>query len=288
MLGYLLMLLYSVLNILESMVVKAYAVRHKSGGMVMNAVIAFFSALFILFTIIKEGRFNVPLEMLPYAIVNCLLYAAGFYFAFLAYRVGPYGLTRLLSTFSLLFPIFYGIFFLSEPTNVFTYLGIAMIFASMILLNCSDSKNDEGKISLKWLIYIAITVLSNGFISILVKMQQLKFNNACDNEFLLISIGGSFVLLAIIGLIMDRDKIGTVLRKGTLYGLLAGLCNGAKNFVSVLVLLLLPVSVVSPTKVGISTVLTFVVAILIYRERYSIWQKIGVLLGAVAVVLLAL
>ena len=305
LLGYLLILVVAVLNLGESMAVKAYAKRYGSGGMLMNAVIALFAALFFLVSdfLKPETRgLYFPAEMLPLALINCCLFAAGFYFAFLAFKIGPYGLTRLIASFSLLFTIFYGIFFLNEKTTALTYIGITMIFAAMVLINYKRpaakpasgksvneaSAAEENGVSLKWLIYLLITVFSNGFIGILTRMQQIRFENACSNEFQIISIGGSFILLAVIGVIIDRDKLGAVAKNGLLYGLGAGLCNGAKNFTTLAIYLCLPLSVISPTSTGVGMISAFLVAILFYKEKYTTMQKIGVLLGALAVVLLAL
>lgn len=295
-LGYLLILVFTVLQLGESMVVKAYAKRFGSGGMLMNAIIALFAALFFLISdLVKpETRgFYVPAQMLPLALINCCLFAAGFYFAFLAFKIGPYGLTRLISSFSLLFSIFYGIFFLHEPTTAMTYIGIAMVLVAMILINLESIKEANGKgeengVSLKWLIFLLISVFSNGFIAILTKMQQIRFDNACSNEFQLISIGGSFVILFVLGLIIDRDKLRGVAKNGLLYGLCAGLCNGGKNFVALIIYLCLPLSVVSPTKTAAGMISAFLVAALFYKEKYTALQKIGVLLGIGAVILFAL
>lgn len=295
-LGYLLILVFTVLQLGESMVVKAYAKRFGSGGMLMNAIIALFAALFFLISdLVKpETRgFYVPAQMLPLALINCCLFAAGFYFAFLAFKIGPYGLTRLISNFSLLFSIFYGIFFLHEPTTAMTYIGIAMVLVAMILINLESIKEANGKgeengVSLKWLIFLLISVFSNGFIAILTKMQQIRFDNACSNEFQLISIGGSFVILFVLGLIIDRDKLRGVAKNGLLYGLCAGLCNGGKNFVALIIYLCLPLSVVSPTKTAAGMISAFLVAALFYKEKYTALQKIGVLLGIGAVILFAL
>ena len=294
-LGYLLILVFTLLNLGESMLVKAYAKRFGSGGMLMNAVIALFAALFFLVSDCIDPAtrgFYVPAEMLPLALINCCLFGAGFYFAFLAFKIGPYGLTRLITSFSLLFTIFYGIIFLHEEAGVMTYIGIVMIFAAMFLINykprAKNSEKEEGDISLKWLIYLLITVVSNGFIGILTRMQQIRFENLCSNEFQIISIGGSFVLLAVLGVIIDRDKLGDVAKNGLLYGLGAGICNGGKNFVTLVIYLCLPLSTVSPVKTGVGMISAFLVAILFYKEKYTTLQKIGVLLGAGAVILLAL
>ena len=292
-LGYLLILAVAALNLGESMAVKAYAKRYGNGGMLMNAVIALFATLFFLISdfIKPETRgITIPDGMLPLALINACLFAAGFYFAFLAFKVGPYGLTRLVASFSLLFTIFYGILFLHEETTVLTYVGIAMIFVAMFLINFKSGKkvDGEGTVSLKWLIYLLITVTANGFIGILARTQQLRFDNACSNEFQMISIGGSCLLLTVIGLIVDRDKLGAVAKNGLLYGLAAGLCNGAKNFITLVIYLCLPLSVISPVSTGVGMITAFLVAILFYKEKYTPMQKLGVLLGAAAIVLLAL
>ena len=100
--GYLLILVYAVLNIGESVVVKLYANRYKSGGMIMNALIALFAFVFFLVTdIVSTDGFYFPAEMIPLGLINSALYAIGFYSMFLALRVGPYGLSRLISSFSL-------------------------------------------------------------------------------------------------------------------------------------------------------------------------------------------
>ena len=287
--GYLLILVFTLCNLGESVAVREYAKRHGSGGMLMNAVIALFAALFFLIT--DKGGFYVPEGMLPLALINCCLFAAGFYFTFIAFRIGPYGLTRLISSFSLLFTVVYGILFLEEKTTALTYIGLALILGAMVMINYRGkgaAKADEGAVSAKWLICILTSVVANGFIGILTRMQQLKFDNACSNEFQFISIGGSFLLLAVLGLIIDRDKLGSVLRRGTLYGLVAGLFNGAKNLVTLAIYLYIPISVAGPINTGLGMISAYLLAVLLYKEKYTALQKLGVLAGAVAVVLLAI
>lgn len=289
--GYLLILLYSILNIGEGVIVKTYANRYKSGGMIMNSMIALFAFVFFVTTdIATTDGFYFPTEMIPLGLINCTLYAIGFYSMFLAFQVGPYGLSRLIANFSLLFSVFYGIVVLHESATAFTYIGILLIFVALFLMNYvgAAKKEEERKISWKWLAYIAATVISNGFIAILGRMQQIKFNNACTNEFQMISIGGSFVLLSVIGLIIDRDKVKDVLTHGALYGACAGLANGAKNLISLAVFLFIPMSSASPMKIGVGIALTFVVSKFFFKEKYTVTQIIGVVCGAIAVLMLSI
>jgi len=286
MIGYLLILVHAVLTLGESVCVRAYARKQGSGGMLMNAIIALVSALF--FVITDMDGFHAPVEMFPLAVINAFLYGAGFYCTFAAFECGPFGLTRLIGNFSLTFTIFYGIFFLNEEPKIATYLGIAMIFAAMVLINYKKKGENEMGISLKWFILSMISLAANGFSGVLTKMQQIRFDNTCSSEFQVVSIGGSFVILAIIGFILDRDKLGYVLKRGSIYGIGAGTLNGAKNFLTLVIYTLLPLSIISPMKTGLGMIGSFVLALCIYKEKYTRKQIIGVVVGALAVILLTL
>ena len=283
--GYLLIIVYTLLNLGESVFVRTYAKKHGSGGMLMNAIVALFATLF--FVVTDADGFHAPAEMIPLAILNAFLFGAGFYCTFAAYKCGPYGLTRLIGNFSLIFTIFYGIFFLNEQPKIATYIGIVMIFAAMVLINYKKKGEDEMGISLKWFILVMISMVANGFIGVFTRMQQIRFNDTCSSEFQIISIGGSFVLLALIGLILDRDKLPYFLKHGSIYGVGAGIFNGAKNFLTLVIYTLLPLSIVSPMKTGLGMLATFALALCIYKEKYAKKQIIGVILGVVAVILLA-
>ena len=293
MLGYILVLLFVALNMGESIAVKAYAKKYSSGGFIMNAIIALFACAFFVVKVLISGEgFNFLGAMIPYALVNSLFYFCGFYLAYVAFKIGPFGLTRLVSSFALMFPIFYGIVFLNESTTPFTYVGIALIVAAMVMMNytgkSASAEKQEGSVSLKWLVCILISTVSNGLITIMTKMQQVKFNDVCSEEFQIISIGGSFIFLALIGLISDRKNLGYVLKNGTLYGALSGLFNGAKNFLILFIYQLLPISIVSPLKSGLAIIASFLVSITLYKEKYSLLQKLGVVCGGVAVVILTM
>ena len=288
--GYLLIFLYSLSGVLESVIVRLYGKRRSEGGMMMNAVVSLFAVAF--FALTDQGGFNVPVEMIPLAVINAILYAVGFYLTFLAFKIGPYGLTRLILNFALMMPIAYGIFFINEPTTPLTYIGIVMILVAMPLINYAKrddtAEDDSSKPSVKWLIYILISTVANGFISILTRMQQIRFENSCSNEFQMISIGGSFVILAIISLITEKETLKNSIKSDLIYGAGAGLFVGAKNIIILFIYLFLPISVVSPMNAGVSMALSFIVSLLVYRERYSARQMIGVLLGVAAIVILAL
>ena len=287
MIGYILIVLFTLINLGESVIVRTYGRKHGSGGLILSAITSLFASVFFLVT--DKGGFYAPTEMIWLAVINACLIGAGFYGTFAAYQNGPYGLIRLISGFYLLFTIFYGIVFLKESTTVMTYIGIAMVIAAMVLINYKKSdEKSEKRGSLKWLFWVLASTVANGFIGIITRYQQIRFEDACSNEFQFVSFLGGFVLLALIGLVVDRDKLGRVIKTGSLYGFGAGILNGAKNFLTLVIYLYLPLSIVSPLKMGLSLVGSFAVAFLMYKERYTKKQLLGVAIGAAAIIILTI
>jgi multidrug transporter EmrE-like cation transporter len=67
---------------------------------------------------------------------------------------------------------------------------------------------------------------------------------------------------------------------------LAGVSNGATNGLSLLVNTMLPLTLVSPVRAGSKILLSFLVSLLLFREKFSARQLVGVGMGTAALVLL--
>ena len=58
MIGYLLILLFTIINLGESIIVRTYARRHGSGGLLLSAITSLFASLFFIVT--DKGGFTSP------------------------------------------------------------------------------------------------------------------------------------------------------------------------------------------------------------------------------------
>ena len=287
--GYLLILLNQAAHQVEGMLVRRYGKKHGAGGLFFNAIICLFAMLFFVLT--DKGGFYFPKELWLYGFVSCLMFAAGFYSMYLALQLGSYAISRLISSFSGVFAIVYGLVFLKEPAGVMTYIAFILVFASVFLMNYKTGgkeKEEEKGFSVKWLICVLVALVSNGMIAVLSRMQQLRFENACDNEFMMLSLGGAFAALMLIGLVTERGKLKQILKYGMLYGGIAGLMNGAANLVNLATYLFLPISVVTPIRTGLGIVTNFVISVLVYKEKFTRRQLVSAVIGVLALVLLKL
>ncbi len=285
--GTLLMMLDVLIAQGEGIVVRYYGRRYGSGGMVFNAIICLFATLFFILTD-KDGLYFSG-DMLIIGTISSVLFAVGFYSMYVAFQLGSYVATRLFTSFIGVISIVYGVFYLGETASWTTWLGIALVFTSVVLIRYQKKGTGEKQVVTgKWLLWVLITVLCNGFISVLSRMQQLRFNHAYDNEFMILSLFGSFLILMALGIAKERDSMRATLRSGFGYGALAGLFNGGKNLVNLVIYLYVPISVATPMKTGIGLIVSFLISLLFYKEKFNRQQLAGVFVGAVALVLFKL
>lgn len=286
--GILLILAGQISHLAETMIVRARSKKAGSGGFLFNAFISFFSML--LFVITDKGGLHFPPKLWLFGLISGCMYAGGFYFMFVALKYGSFGISKLLMTFVSVFPISYGLLFLKEEASAFTYVGICLAFVAVFMTNYT--KGTKEPVSKKWVLCMVLTILCNGGISILTRMQQITFEAQCDNEFLILSLGLSCLILLLIGIFQDvikgKQKFMDIVRNDLLYSIGVGATNGLNNLTIVTAYRYLAISVATPLKSGIGIVLGFLVSVLLYKEKFNKMQFAGMAVSLVAVILLQL
>ena len=259
--------------------------------MLFNGIICLFAMIYFILT--DKGGFCFPSRLWVYGIGNALLYAAGFYFAYLAYAAGNYFLTQTITSMQFIVPIVYGLVFLKEPSNIMTYLSLIFSLASVAVMIYDrwqklDRNQDSKGVSAKWLIAALITLFSNGLISVLAKMQQTEFEKLYSNEYMIITLAGASLSLLVMAVVLEKNSIKNIAKQGFAYGMGAGLLNGFKNAINLALIALLPLSILTPVRKGGGMVFTFLVSYIIYKERYTKLQFFSIFLSIVAIALMQL
>ena len=285
--GYFLMLVSVSANLSEGILIKKYNAKHSKGGMFFTGIISLFAMLYFLLTD-KEGFYS-PTAMLPYAAAFGIIYCIAYLLTFVALANGSFTMSMLIISYSTVFPIIFGILWLDEAATILTYIGFALLALSLFLVRGKKETGTEKKnVSLKWLIAIILTSVGNGLLAIIKKMQQIKFDNACNNEFMVLALSISAAVLLIGGLVRERKDIREIVVHGTPYAGAAGVANGLHNLMTIYINNLLPISISSPAISGIKIVFSYLVSSIFFRERYLNRQVIGVAIGAAAVIFLNL
>lgn len=249
-----------------------------------------FSFIFVgtamLFFIINAGKnFIFSWEYLPYAIIFGIGYGSATVFGFFAVREGSMGLTSLITSYSLIVPTVYGILFLKERPSVMLYIGIFLLLISLFLINF---EKEQKKITLKWVIYVSISFFGNGVCTTAQKVQQINQNNAYKNEFMTVALLFVTLVCLIFTLFYNKKDIKPICTKPTI--ILPIICGGANALVNYLVMVLsrLPASLLFPFISAGSMILTGIISLTIYKERFTKQQILGILLGVASVIFLNL
>lgn len=288
-------ILYLLVNIFanqgETILVRKYGRKYGEGGMLFNAVICLFAMLF--FFISDTNGFHIRSEIWVYGLINAILYASGFYFCYVAFAEGNYLLTHTITSMNFLIPILYGLLILRERSGILTYIGLLFSLASVVIMcyaRWTKAKESEtkGGFSVKWLVATLIVLFSNGFISILSKTFQSRFEGVYTNEYMVITLALAAVSLLVMGLLLEGNTLRNSFKQAFAYGMGAGLCNGIKNAANLAVVLLIPLSVLSPMRKGLHLIASFLLSHLLYKERYTKLHYFCILLSVISIVLMQL
>ncbi len=275
----------------EGVMIKQYNKKHGTGGFFFTALISLFAMIFFLAT--DRNGLVFPLEMIAYGIASGAFYCMASFLTYVAYSCGSFVLTNLFISYSLLFSVGYGLIILKEPATILTYIGLALMMISVFLVREKKGKavaeeKPRIKTSLKWVICVALSVIGSGMFGVMQKLQQVKFLKTCDNEFMVVTLLFSAVMLFFIGIITNRKNLLYILRHGGIYASVAGLSNGATNLLNLVVNAMIPISIAAPTRSGIKIVISFLISLIIFKEKLSRRQTLGVIIGAISLILLNL
>lgn len=240
----------------------------------------------MLFFIVSAGKnFIFSWDYIPYAIIFALGYGSATVFGFFAITHGSLGLTSLVTSYSLIIPTFYGILFLNENPSPMLYIGLGLLFASIFLINFVKG---EKKPTIKWLIFVTLALFGNGVCTTAQKVQQLNQNKAYKNEFMAIALFLVTLVCLIFALCYHKKDFKPVFTKPVIIiPVICGVANAVVNYL-VMVLSRLPASLLFPVISAGGIILTGIISLTIYKERFTKQQILGMILGILSVVFLNL
>lgn len=266
-------------------VAKKLRQRKTAGGaFAFAAGSTFFALLFFAFPALFH--FRMQGETVIYAVVFAAFYSMGIVGSILAIAEGPLSVTSLVVAFSLILPTGYGLFILREPSSIGLYIGIFCLCVSLCLIHV-EPKGEARRLTGRWGLYAGLAFLGNGGCSTVQKIQIVQQNGAYKNEFMIMALCLSLLILLVFAWIRERKTVILHLKKGFIYYAVCGVANGAVN---ALVIFLsagrVAASVLFPVVSAGATMATLAAAIVMFQERLSRVQWIGMACGVISVIFL--
>lgn len=260
---------------------KPYTQKTQGRGVyIFSCMTSFVALLFFVFT---AGKLSFDAGLFIYAFLFALSYMSSAVFGVLAIACGSLSLTALIVSYSLMLPTLYGIIFLKDPISVGLIPGIALLVISLFLTN---KKGENTQITLKWLVCVTIAAVGNGMCSVTQKMQQVVYDGAFKNEFMIIALAMVVVMLLFFVFAKERKDIKMFINAGWSASISCGIVNGLVNLLVMLLSGLMAASVMFPLISVGGIVVTYLVSRFYYKESITKSQSVGFVLGLAAIVLL--
>ena len=232
----------------------------------------------------------------PRVLIYSAFYGIGYATAMLgmigALSSGSVALTAFVKQFSFVFVSIWGYF---AGWDRFTWkpaLGIGVIVISMALCLISGKKDkkSEGRpaVTLKWVLFASLLLFGNVLCSLLQKYEQLEYPGKHKSMMMVFGVGFAIFFAFLFTLKEKKTHWGAAVKTSFHFPLLAGGCSALLN----LSILLLANSEVISSGLAFSgmavggLVLTMLADVFIFRERLSVRQWIGMVLGTGALVFL--
>lgn len=234
----------------------------------------------VFFLVTSQGLIFTT-DFLGYSLGFGVSYAAAIIGTNLSFRHGSIALTTLVTSLALMIPTMYGIVCLGEPVGIWLVLGIVMLVLSLCLINL---KKDDKKISSKWVIFAGIAFVGNGMCSTIQKMEQVAFEGAYKNEFMIVALLMVSVIVFILSFITEKTEIIYCIKKGGIYTILAGFCNGLVNLLVMVLGSMMPTSIMFPLISALGIIGSFGVGRFVFKEKLNTMQLAGLLAGIISIV----
>ena len=210
-----------------------------------------------------------------------------------ALQVGPMSYTSVIISFSTLISALSGAMFFGEGLGWAQIVGIVLMLVSFTLAAKSD--NDEKKANVKWLFLCLIAFAATGGIGVMQKVHQSSSYRDELNAFLIVAFIASAFLCSIFAYLLkthsEEAKEQEVKSKTQVWFLLgimiaSGACVAINNKFNLYLSGVMDSAVFFPIVNGGGLVLATLAAVLLFKEKLSKKQWVGVVFGIASVVFL--
>lgn len=255
-----------------------------------------FSTVALLFwpVILKNG---VTYSTCIHGIIMGILSVAFQIFYLCAFSKGKMTLTVIINNFSMLLPMTVSVALFNEKFGILKITGTILALISFIF-SVRKEKNSadfeaSAKSNFQWFIFTILAFLSNGLISVNQKVYSMFTQKLQIFEFVAVAyITAAVLSFVILGFIMVKNKnvkhkhsrqLGLIV-SGCLVGVLLGIFQCLNTYAA---------SVIDGTilystyNCGVS-LLSTITGRIFFKEKLSVKQYIGVLVGIISIALLCL
>ena len=220
------------------------------------------------------------LQTIAMAIVYGLSLIFGQVFLIKAMGTGEVSISTLFYSCGFLIPTFFSVFVYDEELKLLQIIGVVLILFSFIISTEKFKKGER-----KWFVFVILSFLCNGAVGLIQKIFRMSAFANEQNVFMVIV----FLIGAIVAFFIMPKQFQVSPSKGFLKTVIgSGVMLGLVNVINVYVSGVLPGIIVFPSVNGGGIIASAIFARILIKERISFRKKIGILIGVLAICLIAI
>ena len=213
------------------------------------------------------------------------------FFYICAFSKGKLTLTVIINNFSMLIPIGVSYYMFNESLGIMKIIGIFLVLVSLVLVTAKNKNEAIVKKSdnILWIIFMVIVFFSNGFISVNQKIYSKTVPNLQIFAFVAIAYISATVISAIILIIMrlsKNQKKSKLNPKILISGASAGVIIGIFQCINTYAASVIDGAVLYSSYNCATSILSTLVGRILFKERLSKNQFIGVIIGILSIMFL--
>lgn len=244
---------------------------------------------FVLLVLLSEN-FTVSLYTVVLGVLYGLVTLIGTLFNMKVLICGPMALSTIICSASMMIPALSGALFWQEHISLLHWIGMALM---LVMLPFTAKGSNDKPVSLRWLLYCGGACLASGLVGILQKVHQTSAYKDELDSFLLLAFFFSIVFNAV--LLWRNYRRGERIscsfspRHSVFWmAVLSAVGIALPNKINMYLSGVMDSAIFFPLVNGGSLLLSLLAAIVLFRERPTRRQVIGIVIGLAAVLCLCL
>lgn len=187
-------------------------------------------------------------------------------------------------------PCFASVLILDKPLTVIAIIGIILMLIAFVVLNIQNIKLKGAPAS--YYVWCVLLFVSNGAFSVTTALQANQVGSVDRSEMVVITYLGSFVIALLQLLITRRKKIGSdfarIGKKAWLAGAVSFTCATIAINLALYVLTLMNPAIYAAVENGAILVMSAVCSAVLFKERFTKMQLVGMAMITASIVLLSI
>lgn len=219
---------------------------------------------------------------LVYGVILC----AFLYFKTASLAEGSVSITTLIGSAAFIPATIFGVFYASETVSVYQIIGMVVMLISIAI--CVNVKSAKERPTFKWAIYCIMFFIAGSALGAFFKVFGRSSAFSEINGMMLYASIFSAILFFLTGALINKQKnlpTPTIARKSLSYVVGSGLAGCLYVRINLSLSAVISSAIFFPVTNGSIVMITTIAGYLLFKEKLTKMQKVGILLGIVAIVL---